>query len=325
MAAQHASAQQSHVGHMGQLKDVDTLVFSGGGVRGLAYVGALMAFQDKFGTSAHAAFKTFAGTSVGAIFALVCAIGYDISKAVAAFETVGLEAIFDKDPTYLLTQYSLNSGQSIEILVRHILEAKNFREDITMHDLYMATKKHLIVTVIDLDTTSVLYLDHTNEGRSMPVIKAVMGSMALPPLYPPVTHGTLTMIDGGLLDNFPLAKFDSKKALGLRTAWYLEPISATKDLYTYYTRILGILQLNMHRIQSAINCKSPHVVFIDLGPMNSYDSAVDTKSLVFSGYRAAMNHFLAPGPTVFEEPTKYLTGQDGRQAQAPAYLKKLAF
>ena len=52
-------------------EDLSIIVFSGGGVRGFSYVGACLAFLDTYKCTVGSHFKTFAGTSVGALFALI--------------------------------------------------------------------------------------------------------------------------------------------------------------------------------------------------------------------------------------------------------------
>ena len=305
-----------------QVDTLDTLVFSGGGVRGLAYVGALMAFRDLHGRDASEHFKTFAGTSVGALFALVCAIGAPLEGAVGLFSSIGLETLFQKDPTHLLTSFSLNDGSAIRSLLESLLALKGLQKDITLAGLHEHTGKTLVIGAVDLHSASALYLDHTNDGAGMPVVKAVLGSMALPPLFAPVRHGPLTLIDGGLLDNFPVHIFDPKKTLGLRTNWYIDPANPMTDISAYYTRVLYILQLSMHAMQTSLSAEYPNNVYIDLGPMSAQNVEVNVQEAIFKGYRAAMARFAGTGSVVSgakEQPDKYLE----RPCTMPAYIAKL--
>ena len=301
---------------------LDTIVFSGGGVRGLSYAGVLLAFKDTYGITIGSHFKTFAGSSVGAFFAMVCAIDVDVGEALDAFKSVGLEAIFSKDPTWLLTNFALNNGDALKNLVTRILESKVLHAGITLGELFAKTHKTLIITVVDLLTSAVHYLDHMNEGRDVPVVSAIMGSMALPPLFPPVAQSIgskqILMMDGGLLDTFPLAKFDPEKTLGIRSSWYIDPSPVT-DISSYYTRVLSILQLSMHSIQSSITETYPFVIFIDLGTIKADDTNVDPNSLVFKGYRAAISRFANSKSIVAysEDPTKFLSD---KPVALPSYL-----
>lgn len=310
------------------IQGLDTLVFSGGGVRGVSYAGALMAFKDTYGLSACQHFKTFAGASVGALFALVCVLGLEPDAALGLLNADGLGAIFHSDPSWLLTQFALNSGENLEALVNAIMTLGGLPPDATFETLWQARQKTLVVTVVDLLTGNVMYLDHTNEGRTLPVKRAIMGSMALPPLFPPVKAklGDLKLYlfaDGGLLDNFPVSKFPEERTLGIRSKWYIDPTNPMTDISTYYTRVLSILQLTMHSIQQQISSTHPHLILIDLGPMSAHNISVEPKDLVFAGYRAAVAKFTAgPGPAaahgaVAENAVKFLG--DG-VLRLPAYI-----
>lgn len=324
---------------------LDTLVFSGGGVRGLAFAGFLMAVADHAGQGAHAIFKNFVGTSVGALMALICAIGLDVQRGLQLFETVGLERIFAKDPTWLLQTYALNDATALQELLVAVLQAAGLDADVTFGDLHKKTKKHLTVTAVDALTGEMLYLCHSNEGRDMPVRVAIMGSMALPPLFPAVSYsgplhgrpnGTqLLLLDGGLLDNFPIGHCNPETTMGVRANWYMAPGQPTSDIATYYTRILNILSLTMHSIQCKIADTYKYNVYIDLGPLQADDTRVPTSDIIFRGYRTASARFGAltrqapnstsgspnstPGASV-EAPTKFLAD---RVLNGPAYIKGL--
>jgi len=278
------------------VENLDTLVFAGGGVRGLSYVGFLMAFQDTFHKTANEHFKTFAGTSVGALFALLCAIGCDVNKILEKFEK-NLHVLFEKDPTCLVTHFALNTGAALQSMIVTMLESKGVPTTVTMHELYKITNKKLVVTVVDIQSANVLYLDHLNEGRDLPLLKVIMGSMALPPIFPFSPHGLMSFVDGGLLDNFPLKIFDPEKTLGVSTAWYIDPSNPTQDICSFYTRILSIVQIPIHKEQVELFKLYKNRVFIDLGNVNADNTSVDTKSLIFQGYRTSITRFAADGPT----------------------------
>lgn len=294
---------------------LDTVVFSGGGVRGFSYIGVLLAFQDLYKTTVSKHFKKFAGTSVGALFALICVLDIDPKRAIEAFEAFGLPAIFAKDPTWLLTNYALSSGDTLESLCVKVLELGSMPKGITFGELYKKTGKHLIATVIDIMTSSTLYLDHLNEGQDMPIVKGLMATMAAPPLFPPVTFKTISksmvLIDGGLLDDFPIAMFPVESTLGIRANWYADPSNPMTDLSTYYARILSLLQLSMHTMITSVAKQYPNCIYIDLGPIKLDASDVSVQNLIFSGYRATIARMSSPKNSVVEDrPMKYITSDE---------------
>ena len=289
---------------------LDTLVFSGGGVRGFSYVGALMAFQDTYKKSMGAHFKVFAGASVGALFAFICCMDLDLDSCLKAFETVGLDEIFNKDPTCLLSNYALNSGSSLEALVIKLLSLGSFTAQTTVKELYIKTQKKLIVTTIDLLTADTLHLDHQNIGADMPVLKAIMGSMALPPLFPPVNYSKdkskILMTDGGMLRNSPFIIFDPLKTLKVSTTWYIDK-SPIKDIASYYTRIVHIMLLGSHEVQEKEGMAYENSILIDLGVINADDTSINIKEIIFVGYRAGISRFTsAKNMNLNYDPSKYI-------------------
>jgi predicted acylesterase/phospholipase RssA len=43
--------------------------------------------------------------------------------------------------------------------------------------------------------------------------------MAIPPVFCPFKHNGQTLVDGGFVDNFPMALFPSEMTVGFRTQW----------------------------------------------------------------------------------------------------------
>ena len=302
-----------------------TIVFSGGGTRGLSYIGFLMAFQDTYGKTVGQHFHTFCGSSVGALFALFACLNISVEDGLALFEAVGLDVIFDKDPTWLITNFALNSGEALRQLLLQVLAKRSFGPATTFAELRERTSKNLVVTVVDLNSAATLYFDASNQGRDLSVVAVVMGSMALPPMFPPVAAGPYLLTDGGLTDNFSIAHCNPETTLGVRTSWYIEPGVCTTDIATYYTRILSILQLSMHALQASVAMQYPNNVYIDLGPISPASTNVNVSDVIFKGYRASMSRFACKqGPYQPEVPTKFLPASvDGPSDHEATYLKKI--
>lgn len=299
-----------------------TIVFSGGGIRGLAYIGFLLAFQDRYGRSVGAHFTRFCGSSVGALFALFAVLDLEVDAGIALFQKVGLDNIFEKDPTWLVTNFALNSGEALKSLIVALLALRGLAPTVTFAELEARTGKGLVVTAVDLSSASTLYLDAHNQGRDLQVLQVVMGSMALPPLFPPVQAGPLLLTDGGLTDSFSIANYEAETTMGIRTSWYIDPAECTADIASYYTRILSILQLSMHAVQASMAVKYPNNVYIDLGPMSASSTAINVQEVIFKGYRASMARFASKEPVVSpEQPTKFLVPQEAHNEAT--YLRRV--
>jgi predicted acylesterase/phospholipase RssA len=125
--------------------------------------------------------------------------------------------------------------------------------------------------------------------------------------------------DGGLLDNFPISKFDPDVTLGIRSTWYIDPSDPMNDISSYYTRVLSIMQLTMHSIQQQITEKYKNIILIDLGHIMAYNTNVNQKDLIFKGYRSAIASFSGLINQQTENPVKFLNS--GGPLRLPAYLE----
>ena len=67
-----------------------TCLFGGGAIRGVAYIGAIKAFEE-LGLESD----TFAGSSVGSIFASLLAVGYTSDELKQIFAKVNFELFRD--------------------------------------------------------------------------------------------------------------------------------------------------------------------------------------------------------------------------------------
>jgi hypothetical protein len=115
------------------------------------------------------------------------------------------------------------------------------------------------------------------------------------------------LVDGCLLNNFPVDQFKSSETLGLKTSWYISPGNPLNDIASYYSRLLSILLIPIHKIQEEKKDALLKTIHIDLGNIKADAQDVDVQKLIFSGYRSAISTFTnASLETVQENPTKYL-------------------
>jgi len=180
------------------------LALGGGGARGLAHLGVLLALQD-----AGISIDVIAGTSMGAAMGATCAIGADLGKTAAVLETLNLnEALQVTDSTVRELQKIL--GRSVVELVR----GSTWREmDTSPHDLARLRELFCLLTAqksfsdtlfpfaavaADLETGERIVL---REGT---LYDAIAASTAVPGVFTPVARDGRLLIDGGVVDKLPI-------------------------------------------------------------------------------------------------------------------------
>jgi NTE family protein len=198
-------------------------VFQGGGVKGIALVGALLSFADHGWDE----WVSVAGTSAGSIVAGFLGCGYapaDLEKVLRttpykSFEDFGAAGEFVGGAVNLVAHHGLAHGEAFHRWFDEMIEGQTFA-DVAKRGKTLKmiaadiTQKQLLVLPDDLPQ----YLDPKTKAPIVPdefkVADAVRMSMSIPFFFQPVelVHAesgeTSTIVDGGMLSNFPVWLFD---------------------------------------------------------------------------------------------------------------------
>jgi len=189
------------------------LLFSGGGVRVVSYLGALQVLQEQ-NLLIHV--HEFCGVSAGALIALMLALGYShhvLERFCFEYdfsELGGIEpdALFESMETF-----GVNSGENLRSLIRKVLHHKGFGPDTTFGELEASgTVKGLRMWATDIQYIKLLEFSYKTTPH-MPIQTALYASMSLPMAYVPMKHpetGTY-LLDGGVLDNYPIGSFTEQE------------------------------------------------------------------------------------------------------------------
>lgn len=181
------------------------LVLSGGGVRGFATLGTLN-YLVKKGVINLDLIRTFVGTSIGSIIALLLNCGYTPKQLYDIGLNTNLSELLDPDIKNLITHFGLDTGARFVNKLKKILIKKKIDPNITFIRLYNLTKQKLIVTATSLNRKQVKYFDYLSTPQYR-VIDVIRASMSVPFLFTTVKSGNEHFVDGGMLDNFPLHLF----------------------------------------------------------------------------------------------------------------------
>ena len=192
------------------------LVFEGGGVKGIAYVGAIDAL-DKAGILSS--IERVGGTSAGAINAFLLAAGFSLSETKKALWNLDFNDFKDdswlvlKDLARLQDEYGWYKGNFFRRWLGEQLESQGHSAHITFQALHGATGKALYVYATNLSTGfgEVYSPEHTPRMR---VVDAVRRSMSIPLFFRAITDDRGDVfVDGGVLNNYPVKLFDRLKYL----------------------------------------------------------------------------------------------------------------
>ncbi len=197
------------------------LVFEGGGVKGIAYVGAM---QVLFHRGHLDGIRRVGGTSAGAINALIFALGYSIPEQKEILASTDFKKFMDnsfgviRDITRLTRQFGWNKGDFFTDWVESLVEKKMGTRSATFKDLQDAGRPDLYVVGTNL-TTGYVECFSAERHPDMPLATALRISMSIPLFFAAVRHGKRkdVYVDGGVILNYPVKLFDREKYIDMAT------------------------------------------------------------------------------------------------------------
>ncbi|NVO85844.1 patatin-like phospholipase family protein [Hymenobacter terrestris] len=225
------------------------LVMEGGGVRGIAYGGALAELESQ---GRLTALRRVGGTSAGAIQAALLAVGYAPAEIIAIVNELPIQRlndgqyIFFGGGTRLLKQYGWYRGDAFTQLLAELVGRQTQRPDLTLGELHTLAQQQpsryrdLYTTGTNLTRQCVQVFSYETHPN-LRVADAVRISMSIPLYFRAVLLDAATgqvvakpakdqavevLVDGGLLANYPLDLFDHPRYLTPAPA---EPRAARLD------------------------------------------------------------------------------------------------
>ena len=190
------------------------LVFEGGGVKGIAYVGA-MEVLDKEGILNN--IERVAGTSAGAMVAVLVGLKYSAEEVKDVLWHLDFNNFMDKssffltNTTRLLKEYGWYKGAFFRKTMADLIQRKTGNGEITFGDL-AKTKKYREIYLVGANLSTGLseVFSHKTTPQ-MKVADAARISMSIPLFFASVKRGKSKediYVDGGLLENYPIKTFD---------------------------------------------------------------------------------------------------------------------
>jgi len=195
------------------------LVFEGGGVKGIAYAGAVAVLESK---AIMPDIRRVAGTSAGAITATLLAVGVRSNDVAEILSGTNFRSFMDdslgplRDSKRLLTKYGWFKGKAFSQWIKRQLYAFAGNPDLDFAGLKRLADerpgefRELFVVGSNLSTQleQVFCAENT---PSMPIWKAVRISMSIPLFFASVRHGGEVFVDGGVVWNYPIGLYDDTK------------------------------------------------------------------------------------------------------------------
>ena len=192
------------------------LIFEGGGVKGIAYVGAMEALEQK---GILPEIRRVGGTSAGAINAVLLASGYDTADQRRILSEMDFNRFMDdcfglvRDTKRLVEDFGWHKGDFFRDWIGALIAEKIGSPHASFADYRLKGRPDLYLIGTNLSTgfAEVFSAEHT---PTMQVLDAVRISMSLPLFFTAVRNPRGDVyVDGGLLNNYPVKLFDRREYL----------------------------------------------------------------------------------------------------------------
>ncbi len=212
------------------------LVLEGGGIRGIAYPGALQVLEQKHITPG---IEKVAGTSVGAIVATLMAFGYNADQIRDIMMGLNIKSFNDGGWFFVggirrtKKNYGWYRGNKLEHWIATQVKNKTGNENTTLLQLHQLAQsdhryKDLYITATNLSRQQ-LEVFNWQTHPNLPVKYAVRASVSIPLYYSAIfmdSAGHISksrkhcpncdvLADGGLVANYPLNVFNDSGSKGI--------------------------------------------------------------------------------------------------------------
>jgi NTE family protein len=296
-------------------------VFSGGGIKGLAFAGGLGAAAE----AGYTEWMKLAGTSAGAITAMALAVGYDAKTLRETLDAFDFSKIADygplreaEIPVNLELHMGATKGKALHAWIEELLANAPSKAtvfgDLGPEKLQVVgvDLAHSRMVVFPRDVA--LYID--KDGKPLvpdefPIADAVRISAGFPYFFPPMrlrdaqTKKQGVLVDGGVASAFPIFLFDKPEPK--HPTWGFRLFGGKSPEQPSYTEIGGLLwPVDMLKaiVDTSMNALdklemvafAPRTISIPTGDIPTLDFSLDQaqkKELYDSGYETAKRFFEA--------------------------------
>lgn len=187
------------------------LVISGGGPKGISFIGALTTLQEKT-TFDIQKINILSGSSIGGIISTAICFGYTLKEIKEWFLSTDFSllcpALYNENYTnkilpLLYKHFSLSDGTEIKNILEKIFIYKSVNINITFKELYDKTNKLLVLSGSNMNSRQADYFSYI-KTPTMKIFDALLITSRIPYIFPCITYNDQMYIDGYVYDPFPI-------------------------------------------------------------------------------------------------------------------------
>lgn len=279
------------------------IALEGGGVAGTAYAGVIEVLEEM---GLYAQLTHFAGSSAGSMVAGLMAcrvIPSKIKEILLKLDYTELEDnswfIF-KDVYRLYDEYGWNKGDALERVYGDILEEYVGNRNITYAEVKSKYNATLITTATDVVKAETVYYTPENTP-DMPIVKGIRESASIPLFYCPIEKDQTLLVDGGVLNNYPIRKLyeylEPSQVFGAKLVSNTKPKRKAQRKPEHLLEYIRVLIDMLHDQNLKVHVHKEdwqRTISIDIGEVSATDFKLNTQEkikLIEQGQAATRSFF----------------------------------
>lgn len=279
---------------------INTLIFEGGGIKGLCYVGALKELEENNVIDIKRNIKYVGGTSAGSIVATLIASNHSTSEMCdillkTKWQKFKDGGFFTSNVMRLIKKFGFYKGEYLERFIESVLYKKLSVKKITFAELYKLTNKHLKMVGTNLSQSKVMYMDHISTP-DMPVSMGVRISSCIPVVFKPVKYNNDMCVDGGLLKNLDTRLFSSHPESNGIAFDLMDDVTniyiPERNLSNYLLSIIQMLVKHVNKSEDNLGIECIYIDVSFINPLKFKLEDCEKKLLMIQGSHAVHKYIL---------------------------------
>lgn len=275
--------------------NIKALVFEGGGVLGIAHVGALLEAQKYIDMSK---ITHFSGSSVGSIVAALCACRISVNKINDAMNKIDFKKLLDddigivRDANRLWKHSGYYKGNALEKTFGDILQKYIGNSEITLGEVYSKYNSYLIIPVTEIYKSSCETKYFTPDNAPNEKVKSIVRYSSS---YPFMFASKNNYSDGGILDNYPIKKmaeyFPLNNILGFKFSHDKDLTERPDNVIDFASALIGGLREKANKLNEEELLRSIIIQTCKYRAIDFYINDSDKKIIFNYGVKGATEYF----------------------------------
>ena len=266
----------------------DTLILSGGSVKGFSFLGSFKYLFDN-NIINRKYIKHIICASVGSFTALLLLfnINYDLILEIMMKAEIKLYDSEKFNFKNIIDNYGAFDNYKIENYVKIFCKYFLKKDNITLKELYNYNKIKFTVKVSNLSKSSVEYINYLN-NPNLDIVTLIKMATSIPLLFKPVNYNNCLYCDGATGGGLPIEYNKSKKYLAI----FILPFKSENKINNFYDYLYSFYKIYNAGDSIIFYKKYKNIIYLDMNSSLIIDIDNNLKKYFFKeGYLQTKKYF----------------------------------